>query len=205
MNIFNGKKIININYNNLEDAKFVIEQYFYHHNDIEWILTPNNEHIFNESYIFINKLLPKINSLNDHEITFMAHAKGVTRYRYQHDFPLFLWIHTLYQQNLTNPKKICSILKNYSCCGTLKINNITYFPDNIGNVPWHYSGAFFWFNNKKLFSNPNWSIPITSRYILEVYLSNFFDTEEAFGIEPHMVGDTHNIHNWENTYTGKQI
>ena len=46
--------------------------------------------------------------------------------------------------------------------------------------PWHYSGTFFWFNNKKLFSIPNWQDVPQSRWGVECYLGKHIDVEDAY-------------------------
>jgi len=203
---FNGKKIININYDtNVEYAKAFAHFHFGSYHDIEIILTSNDESPLRETYVFFNKLLPKVYSLNEYEYTFFGHAKGVTRYQTHKDLILFLWCHTLYSRNLNNFNNIANILDTHTCCGTLKIDEPIHFPDNLGVFPWHYTGAFFWFNNKKIFSKPNWHDHIQSRYGIETYLPRLVNSKEAFGILPHMTGDTHDILNWEKTYTGAQI
>lgn len=199
---FNGKKIIHVSFNTIKDVYEIIKIHFSDYNDIEWVFTENSRMKYPESYAFINELLPRIQSNNINEFTFMAHAKGVTRYKRVADDALFLWIHTLYEKNLQNIKNISNILEEYACCGTLKYDIPFFFQDNIGLVPWHYSGAFFWFNNKKLFSRPDWKIIPKSRYDLETYLAKFFTTQEAFGIPPFINGDTHKLMYWAQTYTG---
>lgn len=202
INKFNGKKIININFiGDINNAKVFIDKYFDIYHNIEFIYTPNDESSLCETYIFFNKLLPRVYSLDDYEYTFFGHTKGVHKWsQNDQNMIFFLWCHTLYSRNLQDTNNIANILDTYTCCGTLKRNQPIHFLENAGYHTWHYTGAFFWFNNKKLFSKPNWYDHHGSRYGLETYLPRILDSKEAFGLSPDMIGDTHDLNSWLLSY-----
>jgi hypothetical protein len=201
INKFNGKKIININFLDKSFAETFISQYFKEYNDINFYYTNNYEtNGWHELKPFIEKLMPSVYSLDENEYTFYGHTKGVTRYNHHTEFVCLLWAHTMYSKNLDNFKYISEILNKHACCGTFKLNRPF---TALSFVPWHYSGAFFWFNNKSIFSK-NWQKFYPSIYGLEGYLATHFNTEEAFSIPPELpfgYEDIYNKNNWEKFYT----
>lgn len=196
---FNGKKIINVNHNNESFAKQFVEKYFKDYG-IKFYFTNNSEtNGWYELKPFMEKLLPTVYSLNDNEYTFYGHTKGVTRYNHPTEFVCLLWAHTMYTKNLDNFDYISSILKDYECCGTFKLNRPF---TALSFVPWHYSGAFFWFKNQSLFSK-DWQKFYPNVYGLEGYMATHFSSEEAFSIEPELpegFEDIYMKHNWEHFY-----
>jgi len=198
---FNGKKIINVNYLDKDFAEEFILTYFKEFDDITFYFTNNNDtNGWYELKPFMNKLLPSVYSLNDNEYTFYGHTKGVTRYNHPTEFVCLLWAHTMYTKNLDNLEYITNILQTYACCGTFKLNKPF---TALSFVPWHYSGAFFWFRNKSLFEK-DWQNFYPNVYGLEGYLPTHFSTEEAFSIQPELPDGYEDIymkHNWEKFYT----
>lgn len=198
---FNGKKIININYENLCQAESFIKENFIEDYKISFSYTKNEQGEFSEVRPFIDKLIPSVYSLNENEYTFYAHTKGVTRFRSKDNFISLLWAYTMYDKNLNDFNFISKILEKYSCCGCLKLNKPYTC---LSFVPWHYSGAFFWFNNKKLFSK-NWQNIKPVMHGLEGYMATHFTSEEAHSIEPSLPDgfeDTYNPEHWVNFYRG---
>ena len=204
---FNHKKIINVNYEDYNFAKNFVETFFKEYDDIDFVFSDNSQNNgWYELTPFMNKLLPSVYSLNSNELTFYAHTKGVTRYHNKpkgertevpsQDFICLLWAYTMYSKNLEDFNKISSILNTYSCCGTLKLDRAF---SALSFVPWHYSGAFFWFNNQKLFSR-DWQRFYPSIYGLEGYMATHFDTIEAYSIPPELPfgnEDTYQKSSWE--------
>lgn len=199
---FNGKKIINVNFDNEDFAKKFIDDQFKNFDNINFNFTNNSETGgWYELHPFINKLMPSVYSLNDNEYTFYAHTKGVTRYNHPTELVCLLWSYSMYTKNLEDFNYIASILQKYSCCGTFKLNRPF---TALSFVPWHYSGAFFWFNNKKIFSR-DWKKYYPSIYGLEGYLATHCDTSEAFSIPPELPfghEDIYDKNNWQKFYTG---
>jgi hypothetical protein len=199
---FNGKKIINITHSDIVFAKQFVESNFSEYTDIQFFYTENTLEV-HEIDPFINKLLPTVYSVNEDEYTFYGNSKGVSRYGDpSKEFVSLLWAYNLYEENLKDFDNICSILKNNACCGCFKINKPF---TALSFVPWHFSGTFFWFNNKKLFSKNTWKQIFPSRYGVEGYPATHFSSEEAFCLAyelPEGMEDIYNLKNWENFYKG---
>jgi len=197
---FNGKKVININYEEENSADFIIDSIKKNNSNVEFFLTKNKETGgLYELYPFVTKLLPSIASNNENEFTFYAHAKGVTRYNSEKEFISLLWANLMYTKNLDDFGYINNILEKYPCAGCLKINK-PYTA--LSFVNWHYSGAFFWFRNKDLFSR-EWKKCYNSIYGLEGYLATHFSSKEAFSIDPELPDNHEDIYkkeNWEYFY-----
>jgi len=196
---FNNKKIINLNYDNLSFAENLIKEHFSEYTDIEFTFTENTTEL-HEVEPFINKLLPKVASIEENEYTFYGNVKGVSRYRHEYESVSILWTYTLHKENLENFNKIKNILDQYPTCGCFKINK-PYTA--LGFVPWHFSGTHFWINNKKLFSKPNWKSIHVNRYGVEGYPATHFSTEEGYCIKYPLENGMENIYdlvNWEKFY-----
>jgi len=192
---FNGKKIINVNYDDLNIAQNFIQTNFSEYQDICFVFTDNSSvKTAYEILPFINKLMPMVYSLNDNEYTFYGHSKGVTKYYTSANLACLLWAYTMYNRNLTNFDYISTILKNYSCCGTLKIDKPI---GPLHFVPWHYSGAFFWFKNKDIFSK-TWQNFYHDRFGLEGYLGMHIDSKMAYAISPKFIDGYENPYEMKN-------
>lgn len=200
INKFNGKKIINVNYIDKSFAEDFVKKTFKEIPDIEFHFTNNNEtNGWYELWPFITKMLPSVYSLNENEYTFYGHTKGVTRYNHETEFICLLWAYTMYTNNLDNFEYIADILKDYHCCGTFKLDR-PYTA--LSFVPWHYSGTFFWFKNKSIFSR-DWQTFYPNLYGLEGYLGTHFSSSEAFSIPPELPAGYEQIYlkeNWEHFY-----
>lgn len=198
---FNGKKIININYDDLNFAENLVKEQFSEYQDIQFVFTKNTSEL-HEVEPFIDKLLPSIYSLDDNEYTYYGNAKGVSRYRHEYESVSLLWTYTLHKENLQDFNKIVEILQKYSCCGCFKIN-IPYTA--LGFVPWHFSGTHFWFKNKSLFSKSTWRTIYGNRYGVEGYPATHFNTNESYCIKYPLengMENIYNLNNWEKFYRG---
>ena len=144
------------------------------------------------------KLLKKVESLDENEITFYCHAKGVRWQRSGHRRSEELWTSYMLEQNLSNIEHVENILSpksNWACLGCIvaleqhrdNYETESYFPKRSGNNAkgWFYDGTFFWFKNNKLFSS-NWCYYerlMNSKWNgVEWYLCNQFSLDEAFDI-----------------------
>jgi hypothetical protein len=199
---FNGKKIINITYSDLDFAKQFVKENFSEFPEIQFFYTENTPE-FHEVTPFIEKLMPAVFSTNENEYTFYGNSKGVSRYRDpSKESVSIMWAATLYYENLKDFNRIPEILSKYSCCGCFKLNR-PYTA--VSFVNWHFSGTFFWFNNKKLFSKDTWRQIYGSRYGVEGYMATHFPTEESFCLAhelPDGKEDIYNWNNWESFYRG---
>ncbi len=199
---FNGKKVINVNFDeNQSFAEDFISNYFKDFPDIKFFFTKNSEtNGWYELSPFITKLMPEVFSLNEKEYTFYGHTKAVTHYNHPRESVIsVLWPHTMYTKNLDDFEFISKILETYECCGTFKLNK-PY--SALSFVNWHYSGAFFWFKNKSIFSK-EWQKFYPDVHGLEGYLATHLDSSKAYGIQPDLPDFLPNIldkYTWENIY-----
>lgn len=122
-------------------------------------------------------------------ITFYAHAKGVWR-QLPDNKPLKKWIELLYSINL-GFNAIDERLKKYSVIGSFRKNRARY---NI-SAPWHYSGTFFWFNNKRLFSR-QWEKIEQSKWGVESYPGHQFPHSESYCIAHDNCPNLYKKENW---------
>ena len=111
--------------------------------------------------------------------TFYGQCKGVTR---SCNRGLMLWIRLLYEKNLT----LVPNLTNHACSGILRnfdtLRDLQYHTQHgvQSRYHWHYSGTFFWVNNKKLRMKPDWQyVQPKKRYAVEYYLGNHIPCDEA--------------------------
>jgi hypothetical protein len=131
-----------------------------------------NHPVHRETAAFADVLLPRVQSLDPTEITFFAHAKGISN---PSSVESKKWAEYMYRYNLSNLDKVERALLKYACAGIFKLVQ----PFTQVQLPWHYSGTFFWFNNAKLFSK-DWKNIEMSRYGTESYLPRLFESKEAY-------------------------
>ena len=118
-------------------------------------------------------LLQEVESVAEDEITFYAHSKGT---RHANNPAVKLWTHCLYLFCLGFKSAAEEALLAHPCSGAFKrYGHFSCMPES---SEWHYSGAFFWFRNKDLFSK-DWKQVPRIRHGAEAYLSMLFSTAEA--------------------------
>lgn len=162
--------------------------------EIEFFCVENYGHLRECTSFY--KLLNKIESLDENEITFYCHAKGVRWQRAKFRRAEELWTAYMLETNLSDIERVENVLSiktKWGCFGCIvameehrnSYEGESYFPKRTGNNAqgWFYDGTFFWFNNKKLFSK-NWCYDprlMSSRWNgVEWYLCNQFSLGEAF-------------------------
>ena len=159
--------------------------------EIEFFCVKNYGHLRECTSFY--KLLNKIESLDENEITFYCHAKGVRWQRAKFRRSEEVWTAYMLETNLSDIERVEDALSIKGCFGCIlayeehrdSYEGESYFPKRAGNnAPgWFYDGTFFWFNNKKLFSK-NWCYDphlMSSNWNgVEWYLCNQFSIDEAF-------------------------
>lgn len=183
--IFNGKKIAAITPDVDTDHPEVAETYL---PGFEFIYCENSPHL-RETGSFL-QLLKKVESTNEDEITFYAHTKGVSRTKEKLIDAVLLWTECLYKYNLSDVDLVEELLTRYPMCGVFK--RFGQFPHFPRQSKWHYSGTFFWFRNKDVFSK-DWNNIVLSRYGTEAYLSLLFNKDKAAAIYPFGIGNLYNF------------
>jgi len=113
-----------------------------------------------------------LKSLDEKEVTFSCHAKGVT---HRGKKGIKEWSETMYHTCLDDWDTIKSALELYSMAGPHR--RFGYFATP-GNNRWHYSGTFYWFRHDDVFSR-NWE-KIDKRFFgTESWPGLMFSTEEC--------------------------
>ena len=193
---FNNKKIVAV----IQGQEFVgikkIKEEF-NDNNIEYIVMENDRRL-GEVRPF-KRLLRKIRSADPCELTFYAHAKGVSpRYKNRTNRHcvknIRIWRNTMYYYCLRDPNYIDRVLSDFSCCGCYK--NTLHKGLGSPESSWHFAGTYFWFNNEKLFSLDNWSEVGNDRHGVEGYLGSMFPEKESYSLffdEPFGFGGIYNL------------
>lgn len=180
IDIFNNKIIVTIaTGDRLEDPRVVMETF--NRSDMQFITMPNNKKT-GEVEPF-KKMLEKVHSLDSCEITFYAHAKGVSpkwqnRTNRKYISKVRVWRNVMYYFCLRDASYIENILNDFSCCGCFQIDKDI---EGVG-AKWFYEGTFFWFNNKKLFQIDEWDKIKPHRHSIEGYLGTKIDSKESYPI-----------------------
>lgn len=134
-------------------------------------------------------LLSGVRDTDPWQTTFYAHTKGVSP-KYQQPGRLRtvrLWAEAMYTYNLDSIAEVDRALASKSVVGTFR--RVGQFRSLHRLSRWHYSGAFFWFRNRDLFSRDWQSALIPSRYCPEFYPSLLFGLEASACLGPDVVGD----------------
>ncbi len=176
LEVFNNRLIVSIaRGKDLEDPSKVKKMFGV--KKCEYLEVENNRNL-GETEPFM-KMLKRVYSVDPEEISFYAHAKGVSpSHQLSRLKNIQIWRNLMYYFCLGNIQQIDTVIKNFSSCGCFKRD----FPCS-PNVPepWHFSGTFFWFNHANLFNCSNWSeIRKDTRFAAERYLATLFDSSSAY-------------------------
>lgn len=147
-------------------------------------------------------VLQIVSSVKQDEITFYAHAKGVTPGKSNAEIEAIrIWTDLSYNYCLGDLFRVEAILEEYPCCGCFKKYGKHHLPMF---VDWHFSGTFFWVKNDALFRHQAWKVIERNRYGVEGYLGQFFKAYEAyciFGDDPQPSNIYKYVHhNWNRMY-----
>lgn len=148
--LFNGRRVMAISTGPNCDPPEAVMQHTKGHG-FEFIVRENVPKL-REVVTFL-PLLEIVQSLNPNEVTFYAHAKGVTHAGFWDDGnPIKPWTEAMYETCLDNWDAVKDALESHAICGSFKRYGKFTTP---GNNRWHFSGTFYWFRNKDVFSR-NW-------------------------------------------------
>ena len=127
-----------------------------------------------------------LRSFSGSEVSFYAHAKGVSP-RYHAPDGLQIgrirrWRDFMYRFCLEAfPRDaLDKILRRAACAGTLK--RFKHYRQEQGRppCPWHYSGNFYWFHHAYFFPTPGALDLGPSRFALERHLGELFPSDQAY-------------------------
>jgi hypothetical protein len=150
--------------------------------EAEFVCLPNNARLGEVDHFI--ELLETFAPLAEDEALFYAHTKGVRHEREPHQmWPIVKWRRYMLKECLSDPKSIDIVLSLNPCCGTYfwqeSKTNARFIPFRQYRH-WHFAGAFWWVNLKRLFAKPDWRRMNNNRFGLEDYLPLHFKPEEAF-------------------------
>jgi len=143
---FNGKRFIGIAMDDKCSPLDEVMAAFDGEIPKENFIVKENSHSLGEVNLF-SSLLEKVESLDENEITFYGHAKGVACVGDRKN-----WGDAMYRTCLDYPEIVDHSLQENLITGTFKkhggFTTMIIPPEE----DWHYSGTFFWFRNKAVFS-----------------------------------------------------
>lgn len=121
--------------------------------------------------------LELLRSAREDELTFYAHAKGVTHTGLK-SLVMQTWSDAMYEMNLSAVPAVESLLRERSAAGCFR-----------QEVPhagswWHYSGTFFWFKHSAVFSR-DWTRLGAGRYGVEGWLGRHVPVEDSVNLTPY--------------------
>lgn len=179
MPLFNGKKIIAVATGGDLDPPSVVQSAFGQYADEVEILPVPNSRELREVASFI-PMLEKVQSLDPREVTFYAHAKGVSTVGDRKG--VMYWRNSMYKALLDNKEKLIAALSNHAVVGTHREyhpGRQNLYPDGMRDMDWHFAGTFFWFRNRDLFVRPDWRNIEPSGWALEAWPSQRFAYERS--------------------------
>lgn len=179
--LFNGKKVIGIATGgpNTELAQTVKD--FFAGRGCTFIEKENSA-VYREANTFL-ELLDAVKTDDPREITFYAHAKGVSRPENKAEE---YWAECMYETCLDDERLIDEAMTRKGCMGTHF--EFDQHPEP-GRVGWIFPGTFWWFHNASLFRQPNWRTlenPISNESIgwaVEAFPNRFF-ADDHYAVKP---------------------
>src|SRR5436190_6007055 len=145
--VFNGRRIVLLKTGKgLHPPEIAKEAFGF---DTEFIEVANDPEL-GEVAGFIDALR-LLASEDPNEATFYAHTKGVTRAYSSQLTSVRLWRNKMYEKCLGDISVVEEALSKYGCAGCFKVNKGIFNESSSLNVPFHFSGTFFWLNHAKLF------------------------------------------------------
>lgn len=152
IDIFNGKRIIGIVYDDLSENPEEVMNLLTEHG-CEFIVQPNSN--LGETITFPH-MLQKVASSNPNELTFYGHAKGV-KYRDHLPNEILCWTETQYRVSLDNWLMVKEHMEHFALTGPFRMLGRFKTHRNLGD--WHYSGTNFWMRHSATFTRDCFNIP----------------------------------------------
>lgn len=171
--IFTGKKVITIaTGDGLASPDTVMKCFDWA--AVKFIVFPNAPAL-GETASFLEGLA-EMESVAEDEATFYGHAKGVS-HKGENLKHVQTWTDAMYVLNLSSPPLVDNLLARYHAIGCYRQRM-----PHAGSM-WHYSGTFFWFRNRPLFSR-QWRDIQMERHGTEAFLGRHFSEQETFELTP---------------------
>lgn len=189
--LFNGRRIVAIAISKETDPPEVVQEYLKGFTD-EFIVVKNNDKL-REVTTWVPMLERLENYQSDQDVTFSCHGKGV-RHKITPDnagSTLFRWTSAMVETLLDHD--VTPLLETHAVVGSFRKAST---PQNNSWGLWHYSGAFFWWRNKDVFSR-NWRYVPQRFYGTEAWPGIMFRPDEAACVVGDNIGDLYKLRYWE--------
>lgn len=148
IDLFNGRRVVAVvTGRGLADWRCVEEEFAGKVDEV--IHRPNNPKL--REVVTLAPLLEKVETLDPYQVTFYAHTKGVTR-PVNGGVTCHPWADIMYETCLDYWPLVSDLLKTHAMAGSFKKVGRGF---GGSKSTWHYSGTFFWFRNRDVFSR-NW-------------------------------------------------
>lgn len=167
MDLFTGRRIVAIVHDKKSDSPNAVREYLKNFS-IEFIELPNIKR--RGEGVTFRALMERVESLDKNEVTFRAHAKGVSQTRYLP--PVLKWTEMMYGVCLDDWQYIRSSLERFAITGPFRR------PKHLLHAPQFYSGSFYWFRNFDVFQR-NWQTINRHRAGVEIWPYALFANHEA--------------------------
>jgi hypothetical protein len=189
--LFNGKRVIAIAQGGGTEDADIVKAYMQDFTD-QFIVVQNNPKIREGASFPL--LLEQVSNFSDNSFTFYCHAKGA---RHRGGFgndgsTLHKWTSTMYEKCLDNWDIVKSALEQKAMTGCFKRYGNFKTP---GNNRWHYSGSFYWFRNKDVFSR-NWRKIDNMFFAVESWPGHMFTAAETHCLFVDHCEDLYNLEYW---------
>ncbi len=149
MRLFNGRRIVAIATDNTTDPVEAVKGMFWGQVH-EFIEIPNQS--IGETVVF-TQLVERVITRDRHQVTFYAHAKGVTKPAVETAMS-HLWADLMYETCLDYWPLVREKLEQQPLVGTFLRR---FIPSADTDSRWLFAGNFFWFRNARVFEKPNWN------------------------------------------------
>lgn len=168
IDLFNGKRIVAIAHDKNAEKSIEVQRILQDYVDDFLILKNSSGRAEGASFV---PLMERVESLDKNEVTFRAHAKGVSRDPVT--FPTIRgWTEAMYATCLDDWATVESQLKDNAVTGSFRRLQ------RLGRSHWHYSGSFYWFRNHDVF-NREWRVTKNKRYDVEAWPGIMFSLDNA--------------------------
>lgn len=174
IDLFNGKRIVAIATDGRSDSADAVKRLF--GDTLTSVVELTNNPGLREVETFL-PLFSQVQSTAPNEATVYLQSKGVTRgLGHTNGTTATYWAEMMYEGLLDYWPQVERILETYPVCGMFKKVGHGFAGSR---SQWHYSGSFFWFANRALFSR-NWREIDRIQFGIEPYPSLHFGAHEAW-------------------------
>lgn len=189
--VFNGSRTVGVAVDNDTCTMQEVQAYFAERGfDAELFSVPNDKHK-REGTTFL-RLMAAVSGKPG--ITFYCHAKGARHGSFGNDTTIRRWTDVMYQATLDRVERVEEILLTNCMAGPFKRYGMFKTPNN---KQWHYSGTFYWFRNRDVFSR-DWNAIDKTFFAAESWPGRIFWRDEVACLFLDNVGDLYQHEYWRN-------